>query len=144
MNTTQLGNTTCFMHSVQARFALICIALGLLAIQSPSAVADGFSPKQALVGRWRMERTLPPSILILSADGTWAATVRSQRQPEHLYQVSGTWRADDRYIHWLYTNSTSPYSPPGTRDSDTFVEFGRDYFVIMSKSKARQRYVRVQ
>ncbi len=106
--------------------------------------ADEFSLDQALVGRWRMEGTLPPSILVLSADGTWAATVRAPKQPEVLYQVSGTWWADDRYVHWLYTNSTSPYAPPGTRDRDTLVEIGRDFFVIMNKSKTRQRWVRVQ
>lgn len=125
------------------RVQLICSLFGLLAILSPSTEGNEFSLNQALVGHWRMEGTLPPSILSLSSDGTWTATVRASGQPELLYQVSGMWWSNDRYIHWLYTNSNSPYAPPGTRDQDTLVEIGHDYFVIMNKSKVKQRYIKV-
>jgi hypothetical protein len=118
--------------------------LSLLVAYVSPAVADGYSLNAALFGRWRVEGQDSATILVLSADGTWAAKVKSLTEAGELYEVGGAWLTDEHYIHWAYKRSSSPWVKPGARDKDTIIEIGHDYFVLENHAGKRHKYVRVK
>jgi hypothetical protein len=118
------------------------IAAAAFSIHASVALAEGYSRDPRFVGHWRHKGDTAASVLTIGKDGTWSATVAVDNGP--VYEVAGKWLTDEHYIYWLYTESTSPYAPPGTRDKDRLIDIADDYFVTARRDGKRTKYERIK
>lgn len=118
------------------------VAAAALSSFASLALGDGYSHDPRFVGQWHRRGDAADAMLTMRKDGTWSATVSVENGPR--YEVAGKWLTDEHYIYWLYTTSTSPYAPAGTRDKDRLVEMADDYFVTSRADGSRMKYERTK
>ena len=127
---------------MRAQSLTMLVAAAAFGIHASLALADGYSRDPRFVGQWHHKSDTAASVLTVGKDGTWSATVAVDNGP--IYEAAGKWLTDEHYIYWLYTKSTSPYAPPGTRDKDRLIDIADDYFVTARRDGKRAKYERIK
>jgi hypothetical protein len=127
---------------MQHRALQLFVAVLVLAISLPLAIADGYSRNPKLVGHWKYKSPQAETNLVISADGTWSATITPVDQPSA--QFEGKWITNKDHIYWVYTKSSTPKVRVGAEDKDRLVEIGANHFELQTRDNRRATYFRVK
>ncbi len=118
--------------------ATICVFLFLAGCASPKGTVTG----DPLIGHWRYADKSSSADYTFSADGGFRGSVT--REGKVIWTYGGKWTHAGKLLSYVYTESSTDWAPPGTRDQDMLLEVDRRYYVIQAGDGSRRKYQRVE